>query len=173
MILIGLDIASYKTGWFAMDIENIRFKIGLLEMTGSTEDRIRTLHQKSKHLFKTYQPSMLIIETTYLDEQRKHKFSKQRGNVNTLKILEKCQGSVISASDDLVDIYYMAPKEHKELLTGMGNASKQSTIWTIQKRLGLVDIDDNMADAAALVISHLVKKQQWDILEQFKSKFEK
>jgi Holliday junction resolvasome RuvABC endonuclease subunit len=71
-----------------------------------------------------------------------------------------------------MDIYYMTPNEHKELLTGIGNASKQSTIWMVQKKLGLVGIDDNQADAAALVLAYLVRRQQWNALEQIKLKYE-
>lgn len=174
MVIIGLDIASYKSGWFAMDIFNIKYKIGLMEMRGSTEDRIRSLHQQAKKLFHAYNPSMLIIESTYLDEHRKHtNGTKKRGSVSTLKILEKCHGSVIAATDELMDILYMEPTEHKQLIAGIGNASKRATIWSIQKKLGLDVVGEDEADAAALVFAHLMKKGQWDILEQFNEKFSK
>jgi Holliday junction resolvasome RuvABC endonuclease subunit len=175
MIIIGLDIASYKTGWFAMDIYDIKFKIGLMQMSGSTEDRIRSLYQQSKVLFDKYEPSMLIIESTYLDEHNKHIKgpTKKRGSVNTLKILEKCHGAVIAATNELIDIHYMTPTEHKELITGMGSASKRATVWSIQKKLGLDLVGEDEADAASLVFAHLMKRQQWNILEDFNTKFSK
>lgn len=175
MIIIGLDIASYKTGYFILDIDNIRYKIGLIEAYGNNQfDRIRQIHYKSKKILETYKPDIIIIEDTYYDEWRKHKYgTKKRGNINTLKILEKCHGAIISNTDEFTDIFYMSPKEHKETLTGMGNASKQATIWSIQKKLGLVGLDDNQSDAAALVLSYLIKKEQWDILEKIKTKYEK
>lgn len=173
MILIGLDIASYKTGYFILDVENIQYKIGLIEAKGNNAfDRIRQIHQKSKSLLDKYNPDIVIIESTYLDDWRKHKNGKKRGNVDTLKILEKCHGAIISNTKDYMDIEYISPTEHKEALTGMGNAGKQSTIWTIQKRLNLIGIDDNMADAASLVLSFLVKRKQWDVLEKIKNKYE-
>lgn len=173
MVICGLDIASYKTGYFFLDIENIQYKIGLIEAKGNNGfDRIRQIHQKSKSLLDKYNPDILVIESTYLDDWRKHKNTKKRGSVDTLKILEKCHGAIISNTKDYMDIFYMAPSEHKETLTGMGNAGKQATIWSIQKKLGLIGIDDNMADAAALVFSYLVKKQQWPILEKIKNKYE-
>jgi Holliday junction resolvasome RuvABC endonuclease subunit len=174
MIIMGLDIASYKTGWFAMDIFEIRYKIGLMEMKGSTEDRLRSIHQQAKKLFNTYNPSMLIIEATYLDEQRKHlNGTKKRGSISTLKILEKCHGAVIAATNELIDIHYMNPSEHKELITGIGHASKKATIWSIQKKLGLDIVGEDEADAASLVLAHLMQKQQWEILEQFNDKYSK
>jgi Holliday junction resolvasome RuvABC endonuclease subunit len=173
MILLGLDIASYKTGFFVLDTENIQYKIGLLEAKGNNLfDRIRQLHNKSKILLNKYNPDIIIIESTYLDDWRKHKQTKKRGNINTLKILEKCHGAIISNTKDWQDIFYMSPSEHKETLTGMGHAGKQATIWTIQKKLGLTGIDDNMADAASLVLSYLVKQKQWHILEKLKNKYE-
>jgi Holliday junction resolvasome RuvABC endonuclease subunit len=174
MVVMGFDIASYKTGYFILDLENIRYKIGLIESKSKDQhERIRHLHSFSKKLFSAYEPAILIIEDCYLDEWRKHtNGTKKRGNVSTFKLLARCHGAVISATDDLIDIFYMQPTEHKELLTGMGNASKQSTIWQIQRKLNLVGIDDNMADAAALVIAYLVKRQQWDILEKIKQKYE-
>lgn len=173
MVICGLDIASYKTGYFFLDIENIQYKIGLIEAKGNNPfDRIRQIHKKSKELLDKYNPDILVIESTYLDDWRKHKNTKKRGNIDTLKILEKVHGAIISNTKDYQDIIYMAPSEHKEALTGMGNAQKQSTIWQIQKKLGLVGIDDNQADAAALVLTFLVKRKQWDILEKIKRKYE-
>lgn len=175
MIIAGFDIASYKTGYFFLDIDAINFKTGLIQATGDSQfRRIRKIHNDSKQLLNKYNPDIIIIEDTYLDEVRKYtKGSRKRGNINTLKILEKCHGAIISNTKEYQDIFYMMPSEHKELLTGMGNAQKQSTIWVIQKKLGLVGIDDNQADAAALVLAYLVKKQAWDILEKIKTKYEK
>lgn len=169
IVIIGLDIASYKTGYAVFDLENIRFKLGLMEMNGSMEDRVRSLHYQAKSLFNTYNPAMAIVESTYLDEHRKHKvgFSKKRGNLDTLKILEKCHGAVISASDDFIDFVYMKPSEHKELIAGMGNASKKASIWAIQKKLGVGVIGDDEADAASLVLAHLMKKEQWATIAKF------
>lgn len=173
MIIAGFDIASYKTGYFFLDIENINYKIGLIEAKGNNPfDRIRQIHTKSKSLLDKYNPDILIIESTYLDDWRKHKNTKKRGNVDTLKILEKCHGAIISNTKDYQDINYMSPTEHKEALTGIGHAGKQATIWQIQKKLGIVGIDDNMGDAAALVFAYLVKRQQWDILDKIKNKYE-
>lgn len=174
MRLLGLDIASYKTGYFVLDIETINYKIGLIEAKGNNPfDRIRQMHNKSKELLDKYTPDILIIESTYLDDWRKHaKGTKKRGNIDTLKILEKVHGAIISNTKDYQDIVYMAPSEHKEALTGMGNAGKQATIWAIQKKLGLIGIDDNMSDAAALIFTFLIKRQQWEILEKIKKKYE-
>lgn len=174
MILMGLDIASYKSGWFVLDTENIRFKIGLINAKGDAYNRIRQIGIQSKKLINSYNPEIIIIEDTYLDSHRKHKGrSRKRGNINTLKLLEKCHGAIIANTNDYTDIYYMTPSEHKEILTGIGNAPKQATIWSIQKKLGLSNIDDNQADAAALILAYLVQRQQWDLLEQIKTKFEK
>jgi Holliday junction resolvasome RuvABC endonuclease subunit len=172
MILLGLDIASYKTGFFIMDIENIRYKIGLIEAKGSLEERIRIIHKKFKKIYEDYQPSIIVIENTYLDEQRKHKFGKKRGNLNTLKVLEKCHGAIISATDELTDIFYLNPSEHKEMMTGLGNADKKKTIWAIQKKLGLSNLGNDEADAAALIFTYLMKRERWEILKQFAKKYE-
>lgn len=173
MIIGGLDIASYKTGYFFLDIVNIKYKIGLIEAKGNDLfDRLRQIDRQSAKLFNAYDPELLIIESTYLDEKRKHKTTKKRGNINTLKTLEKVHGVILANTKEYVDIHYMTPGEHKETLTGIGNAQKKMTIWAIQKKLGLVGIDDNMSDAAALVFTHLIKNQQWDILEKIKENYE-
>lgn len=174
MVIAGFDIASYITGYFILDIENIRYKIGTINAKGANPyDRIRQLHNKSKILLDKYNPDLIIIEDTYLDEWRKHKKgTRKRGNVNTLKILEKCHGAIISNTKDYQDILYYTPNEHKEALTGLGHASKKTTIWQIQKKLGLSGLDDNASDAAALVFTHLIKKGQWNILEAIRDKYE-
>jgi Holliday junction resolvasome RuvABC endonuclease subunit len=174
MVIGGFDIASYKTGYFFLDTDKINYKIGLIEAKGpNLYERVRQISDKSKLLFDKYNPDLIIIESTYLDDWRKHKKgSKKRGNIDTLKTLEKCHGAIIANTKDFMDIKYMTPTEHKEALTGMGHAGKQSTIWTIQKKLNLVGIDDNMADSAALVLTYLVKKKQWHILEKIKNKYE-
>lgn len=176
MILMGFDIASYKTGFFVLDTDNVRYKIGLIEAKGNNlYDRIRQINQKSKKVLDLYKPDIIIIEDTYFDDWRKKakKGQKRRGSIDTLKILEKCHGAVISNTTDISDIMYMTPTEHKEALTGMGNAGKQSTIWSIQKKLGLVNVTDDEADAAALVLAYLVKQRQWHILEKLQNKYEK
>ena len=173
MIIGGLDIASYKTGYFFLDIVNIKYKIGLIDAKGNDlYDRLRQINRESKKLFNTYDPELLIIESTYLDEKRKHKTTKKRGSITTLKALEKTHGVILGNTKEYVDIKYMTPGEHKETLTGLGHAQKRMTIWAIQKKLGLVGIDDNMADAAALVFTHLIKNNQWDILEKIKENYE-
>lgn len=172
MILGGFDIASYHTGYFFLDTDNIKYKIGILEMNGSQVDRVRQLHLQSKEILQAYAPDILIIEDTYYDEYRKHtNGTKKRGNINTLKILEKCHGAIISNTDEFTDIFYMRPSEHKQILTGLGSAQKKATIWAIQKKLGLSNLTDDEADAAALVFAYLTRKQQWDILEKINEKF--
>lgn len=171
MILIGCDLASYKSGIFILDIENIKFKSILLDIKGTQEERIRKIHIESKKIFNKYNPDIIIIESTYLDSWDKHKKgTKKRGNINTLKILEKCHGAVISATNDLSDIFYMEPTVHKELVAGIGNADKKATIWSVQKILGKT-LSSDESDAAALVLAYLIKKQQWEILDNIKNKF--
>jgi Holliday junction resolvasome RuvABC endonuclease subunit len=173
MVIGGFDIASYKTGYFFLDTEKINYKIGLIEAKGpNLYERIRHISNDSKSLLDKYNPDLLIIESTYLDDWRKNKKGKKRGNIDTLKTLEKVHGAIIANTKNYMDIHYMTPTEHKEALTGMGNAGKQATIWSIQKKLGLVGIDDNMGDAAALVLTYLVKRKQWHILEKIKNKYE-
>jgi Holliday junction resolvasome RuvABC endonuclease subunit len=173
MIISGWDVASYKTGVFFLDLENLKYKSILIDIKSpDLYERLRTFKEKVINLMDNYKPDLLIVESTYLDDWRKHKNTKKRGNVNTLKILEKFHGALLSNTKNYMDIFYMTPNEHKELLTGMGNASKQSTIWMIQKKLGVSGWDDNQSDAAALVLSYLVKQQQWNILEQIKLKYE-
>jgi Holliday junction resolvasome RuvABC endonuclease subunit len=171
---MGIDAASYKTGYFILDINNLKYKIGTIEAKGNDlYERLRQINQKTKAIVNIYNPDIVIIESTYLDEWRKHKNAgKKRGGVNTLKILEKVHGAIIAATPELTDIFYLNPSEHKEALTGMGNAQKQSTIWAIQKKLGIGTITDDEADAAALVLTYLIKRKQWDILELIKNKFE-
>ncbi len=172
MVIIGIDAASYRTGYFIMDIQNIRYKIGAIEAKGDIYDRIRKMHNETKKLFQKYEPSIIIIESTYLDEQRKHKYGKKRGNINTLKILEKIHGAILANTDETMDIIYLNPSEHKEMLTGIGSADKKMTIWSIQKKLGLSNLGNDEADAAALVFTYLMKRQQWQILEAFRNKYE-
>jgi Holliday junction resolvasome RuvABC endonuclease subunit len=173
MILSGWDVASYKTGVFFLDLETLKYKSILIDIrSNDLYVRLRAFKERTAKLLSTYNPDLLIVESTYLDEWRKHKNTKKRGNVNTLKILEKFHGVLLANTEDYMDIHYMSPSEHKEALTGIGNASKQSTIWMVQKKLGLVNIDDNQGDAAALVLAYLVKRQQWDLLEKIKNMYE-
>jgi Holliday junction resolvasome RuvABC endonuclease subunit len=71
-----------------------------------------------------------------------------------------------------MDIHYIPPSEHKEALTGIGHADKQATIYMVQKKLGLVNMGNDEADAAALVLTWLIKKRQWEILNKIKEKYE-
>lgn len=173
MIISGWDVASYKTGVFFLDTESIKFKSLLINIKSpDIYVRLRKFKEETGVLLDKYQPDLMIVENTYLDDWRKHKNTKKRGNVNTLKTLEKFHGVLLANTKDYMDIHYMNPSEHKETLTGMGNAGKQATIWIIQKKLGLTNMGDDEADAAAMVLSWLVKKQQWEILEKIKNKYE-
>lgn len=173
VILIGFDIASHKSGYFMLNLSTLEFDIGKIDARGELYERIRQIHHKAKAIVTKYPPDIVIIEDTFLDTHRKNgEHGKKRGNVNTLKILEKAHGAIISATPELTDIFYILPKEHKLALTGFGSASKQSTIWSIQKKLGVGEITDDEADAAALVLTYLVKRKQWDVLEALKKKYE-
>jgi Holliday junction resolvasome RuvABC endonuclease subunit len=173
MIIAGLDLASYKSGYFILDINSIKYKIDTIEARGNDPyERIRKINKEFKMLFDKYDPDIIIIEDTYLDSHRKKGNGRKRGNLNTLKVLEKVHGAVISATPELADIFYLNASEHKEVLTGFGGASKQSTIWAVQKKLGVGKITDDEADAVALVLTYLVKRRQWHILEAIKNKYE-
>jgi Holliday junction resolvasome RuvABC endonuclease subunit len=172
MILSGWDIASYKSGVFFLDLETVKFKSILIDIKSQDlYERLRLFKERTTKLLELYTPDLLVVESTYLDDWRKHKNTKKRGNVNTLKILEKFHGVLLANTKDYMDIHYMAPSEHKEALTGIGNAGKQATIYSVQRILGLVDMGSDEADAAALAIAYLVKHKQWDILEKIKQKY--
>lgn len=173
MILAGFDVASYKTGVFFLDTETIKFKSLLINIKDNdVYERLREFKKQTSNLLDKYNPDILVVESTFLDEYRKHKQTKKRGNVNTLKILEKFHGVLLSNTKNYMDIHYMAPSEHKEALTGIGHADKQATIYMVQKKLGLVNMGNDEADAAALVLTWLIKRKQWNILEKIKEKYE-
>lgn len=173
MILSGWDVASYKTGVFFLDLETLKFKSLLINIKSpDLYERLRLFKDKTNNFLELYKPDLLIVESTFLDEWRKHKNTKKRGNVNTLKVLEKFHGVLLSNTKDFMDIHYMSPSEHKESLTGIGHAGKQATVYMVQKKLGLVNMGEDEADAAALVLSYLIKRQQWDILDKIKNKYE-
>lgn len=173
MILSGWDVASYKTGVFFLDLETLKFKSILVDVKSpDLYERLRIFKDRVIKLLDMYKPDLLIVESTYLDDWRKHKNTKKRGNVNTLKILEKFHGVLLSNTQDYMDIHYMSPSEHKESLTGIGHAGKQATVYMVQKKLGLVNMGEDEADAAALVLSYLIKRKQWDVLEKIKLKYE-
>lgn len=171
MILMGADLASYKTGLFFLDTDKIVFKSSTLHVKNpDTFQRIRDFREKTEKVLELYKPDLIIVESTYLDKANKK--GKKRGSVQTLKTLEKFHGAFLAQTKPFSDIHYMAPSEHKETLTGMGNAIKQSTIWEVQRRLGITNMTDDEADAAALVLTYLVKMKQWDILDKIKEKFQ-
>jgi Holliday junction resolvasome RuvABC endonuclease subunit len=173
MILSGWDIASYKSGVFFLDTETIKFKSLLINIKDNDVfERLREFKKQTSSLLDKYNPDILVVESTYLDEYRKHKQTKKRGNLNTLKILEKFHGVLLSNTKNYMDIHYIPPSEHKEALTGIGHADKQATIYMVQKKLGLVNMGNDEADAAALVLTWLIKKRQWEILNKIKEKYE-
>lgn len=173
MLLMGCDLASYKSGIFVLDTEKILFKSTLIHVKNpDMYVRIREFKDKVSKLLELYKPDLIIIESTFLDEFRKYKQTKKRGNVNTLKTLEKFHGAFLSQTKDYMDIHYMSPGEHKTAMTGIGHAGKQATIYSVQRKLGLVNMGEDEADAAALVLSYLIQKKQWDILEAIKDKYE-
>ncbi|MCD6096729.1 crossover junction endodeoxyribonuclease RuvC [bacterium] len=150
MVILGIDPGLARTG-YGFVRKNKDKSFSLIEfgcITTPSElrfsQRLFSVYQQTRELFKTRHPDKIAIESLYFAKNTKTAFKvgQVRGVILLASYLEK------------VKIEEFTPLEVKMALTGYGRASKSQVQQMVKKFLGLKEIPkpDDAADALAVAI---------------------
>ena len=148
--ILGIDLASYDTGWSVMTNE---LNYGLIHFPKSrpVEQRLLLLYNGLQEIIDTYQPEVMVLEDQFLGR-----------NVKTLKTLSWVRGVVmLLAAQNEIPIVVITPTEIKQITTGKGNAGKEDIRKTVSLIFGIKEhLNDNVSDAIAIALSYILKGDQ-------------
>ncbi len=152
MVILALDSGVEKTGYAVFDKDqksNIKYQTsGLIKTSNNktTEQRFLEIYNKLSKLFKTYNPSTIVIEQLFFFKNQK----------TAIKV-SQAQGIVLLlAGQNKVKVEFLTPLQIKYIITGYGQSDKKS----VQKMLGLtLHLEkelkqDDQADAIACGLAY-------------------
>lgn len=165
-VMIGLDMASWKSGFCVMKLDvNGKLKrvqsgtIICKDKKATIDQRLTFFRKNLEKLIDTYNPQMIVLEDIFLSKGRR---SKGGGNVKTFKVLAMLHGVILQLLHEKQMRYeYYAPTTIKATICS-GRASKEEMMEAIAKKLKVsVDsfIDDNETDAIGIALTYGVKQQ--------------
>jgi len=154
MIILGIDSGLERTGYSVFEkksngTSNFRYiTSGLIKTSSkkSNEKRLEEIYSKLTTIFKSYKPSVLIIERLFFFKNQK-----------TIIQVSQAQGvCLLLASQNDIPVEYLTPTQIKQTITGYGKADKKS----MQKMINLtlnnpkkINQDDE-ADAIACGLAY-------------------
>jgi len=154
MIILSIDSGVEKTGYSLFEIDSALregFKYltsGLIRTNPSLkiEKRIEKICKEINRIIKKYKPEKFILEQLFFFKNQK-----------TVISVSQSQGAVmyLAAKNDM-EVIFLPPLQIKQIVTGYGNADKQS----IQKMIKLIlpnkvkMIEDDQSDAIACGLAY-------------------
>lgn len=158
MYFLGLDIATFKTGWCVAKVDNhsistIQKGTLFLPESASLPERLHELHNQIASLKSNYS-----LNPTLFKEQPLH----SEWNKNISAAMFKAHGVIESVFHDF-KMFDVSPTEVKKIITGKGRASKQLVENGVRNWLNLptgykFDTDDE-SDAVGILITGLLQKK--------------
>lgn len=149
MIILGIDPGSRRTGYGIINsTPKYQFYVtsGYLQISGNDWGfRLKQIYTDLLEIINLYQPEQVSIEQVFV-----HK------NANSALKLGQARGAAMVAVANMnLPIYEYSAKKIKQIVTGIGNASKLQVQTTVQNLLQLDKIpQQDAADALAIALCH-------------------
>ena len=162
MLILGIDPGTATTGYGVIKANKKNFELlefGLIETdkNGSPAKRLADIYKQMNSVIRQFKPDTVAIEKLFFAT-----------NAKTVMRVGQAQGvMLLSAAKAKAEIYEYAPKTIKKVLTGNGNADKETVQKHVRKVLGAKARSrkkkrthfDNSADALAVAICHAIKSE--------------
>ena len=150
MNILSIDSGIERTGYAVF--KDKKYVISALIKTSkekSTEVRLEEIYSKLSHVFKKYQPDIMVLEQLLFFRNQK-----------TFIRVAQAQGIVmLLAAQNKIRVEFLTPLQIKQIVTGYGQADKKS----VQKMIRLtteIDIkQDDEADAVACGMAYFLLKK--------------
>jgi len=150
---LGVDPSLTGTGLCYLDVENGEIKKQEIVTVKTKPDMFDDPFQRLLYI-KDFVESFVVAENTVVCVETV--FVNCVRNVKTSLTLSELNGIICLTLYNLgCSLYRIPPSSLKFFCTGIGNASKEMVIETVQKKYGYTGNDDNQADAISLC--HLAK----------------
>jgi len=157
MKVLGIDPGTGRLGWAILEKQKskeVLIDCGCFETTKNSPlpARLEKVFSFLEELIKKHQPQTAAIENLF--------FAK---NAKTAMDVSASRGVILLACQKAkLKIYDYTPLQVKSSLTGYGRADKKQIQYMVKQILKLEKAPkpDDAADAAAIALTHLSKKQR-------------
>lgn len=146
-VILGIDPASYDTGWAVIDNE-LHYNLIHIPHSRPIECRLLLLYNGLQKVIEDYHPEVVVLEDQFLAK-----------NVKTLKTLSWVRGVVmLLATQHGLPLVILTPTEIKQAATGKGNADKDMIRKSVSMIFGIKEkLNDNVSDAIAIALTYILK----------------
>ncbi len=145
MVILGIDPGTANTGYGVInELACLEYGLVKTDLSLTTAERLKKLHDGINDLIEKYQPEILAIEKLY--------FFK---NVKTVLPVSQAKGVILlSAAKYNIPVLEYTPLQVKQATTGYGKAEKMQVQQMVKLLLKLKEIPkpDDAADALAVAI---------------------
>lgn len=151
-LTMGIDPGSRATGWGIIKCEDVHREFvdcGTVLLTSPDLSlRLVQLYQELQVLIKKYQPDDVVVERIFLGK-----------NIDSAFKLGHARGvCLMVAAQSGTTLYEYAPRRVKQVVTGMGSASKDYVQEMIRRELKIAqNIKHDASDALALAMCHALE----------------
>jgi crossover junction endodeoxyribonuclease RuvC len=155
-IILGVDTALRSTGYGLIRVTGKKFEAidcGVIKNSPKLahSECLRRLGGGIREIAEKFKPDLAAIEGTFYMK-----------NAKTAMILGMARGAVISVLAEFeITAYEYAPRKAKQVITGHGNADKETVARLMGKMLSLDirDTPDDATDALSLAVCHALTMQ--------------
>ncbi len=150
--IIGLDLAN-KLGISVIDEETNSLLLSQVHKlsNGDPQKKLIKLRQIVLELIERFEPIEIAIEDVFLPAKTSRKTPISLGELRGVARL--------CAAEHDIPIFFYAPRQIKQTVTGYGNASKEDVIHWISSEFNIVISDDNEADAISIAWTHILTRR--------------
>lgn len=151
-IVLGLDLAD-KLGLSVIDAKSNRLLLSLSRKLsrGDAQERILNLRKLLVEVIEKFKPDEIAIEDVFLPAKTSRKTPISLGELRGVARL--------CAAEKGIPVFFYAPRQVKQAVTGFGNASKEDVVHWIQSEFNLKVKDDNEADAISIAWTHILMRR--------------
>ncbi len=165
MRAIGIDPGYRKTGYAIVEYGGNGFNLieyGLVKTDVKKEsaERLMAIYLGIDTIIKDKKPDICAIETVFSGKSYQ----------SSLKLGQARAAAIIAASINQLPVKEFAPREVKKIVTGKGNASKESVKYMVEKILNIeiTQKENDISDACAIAIGCLMDYDRKNIGTSFR-----
>ncbi|GAB4267789.1 MAG: crossover junction endodeoxyribonuclease RuvC [Candidatus Rifleibacteriota bacterium] len=150
--ILGLDLAE-NLGISVIDAQTnkLLFSDSRKLSSGDPQRRLLNLRALLIEVIDKYKPVEIAIEDVFLPAKTSRKTPISLGELRGVARL--------SAAERNLPVFFYAPRQIKQAVTGYGNAKKEDIVHWIQSEFAIKVRDDNEADAISIAWTHILMRR--------------
>jgi len=151
--ILGLDLAN-QIGLGVIDSQTSKLLFSTtrkLAKANQIQQKLLNLYQLLQETIEQYKPAEIAIEDVFLPAKTSRKTPISLGELRGIARL--------CAAQKDIPVFFYAPRQIKQAVTGYGNASKADVARFIQAEFDIKVKDDNEADAISIAWTHILTRR--------------